>query len=230
MSNVDKALEMVSDGMTLGLGSGKASRNFVTALGARVRAGLRVQGVPTSDSTAELATQVGIPLVELGAHLPLDITFDGADEVTPGLDLLKGYGNALVREKIVAAASRKLVILVGPERVEEKLVTALGQRGKLPIEVVPFALPLVVARLAKLGYTAEQVQRPGGGGPFVSDNGNPILHAHVGPIADPAALERTLLDIPGVVGTGLFLGMADVVIIEHAGGVVKVLERRNISP
>ena len=223
MTNVEMALAMISDGMTLGLGSGSAASQFVKALGDRVRAGLKVRGVPTSHSTAELATSGGIPLVELNDALPLDITFDGADEVDPALDLIKGYGNALVREKIVAAASRKLVILIGPERVAEKLVNKLGGRGKLPVEVVPFALPLVAKRLADLGYPAQPVKKPTGE-LFLSDNGNPILHAAVGPISDPRGLEQSIHAIPGVVGTGLFLGMADVVLIEDAGR-VEVRER-----
>jgi ribose 5-phosphate isomerase A len=223
MTNVDKALEMVAGGMTLGLGSGAAAERFITTLGERVRGGLTVRGVPTSRGSADLATRVGVPLVELADALPLDITFDGADEVDPGLNLLKGYGNALVREKIVAAASRKLVILVGPQRVSEKVVDVLGRRGKLPVEVVPFALPLCAKRLADMGYPTDPV-RDSAGGLFVSDNGNHILHARVGPIVDPAALDRALLAIPGVVGTGLFLGMADAVLIED-NGKVEVRER-----
>lgn len=217
MTNVEAALALVSDGMTLGLGSGKASEKFIAALGDRVKGGLKVRGVPTSNGSAELARRVGIPLVELGDALPLDITFDGADEVAPDLGLLKGYGNALVREKIVAAASKRLVILVGPERVAEKVVPALGSRGKLPVEVVAFALPLVAARLAELGYPAEPL-RTAAGAVFLSDNGNPILHAKVGPIADPAALDRALHTVPGVVDTGLFLGMAERVLIQHEDG------------
>jgi ribose 5-phosphate isomerase A len=224
MTNVEAALALVTDGMTLGLGSGKASEKFITALGERVKAGLKVRGVPTSRGSAELATRVGVPLVELADALPLDITFDGADEVDPALNLLKGYGNALIREKVVAAASRKLVILVGPQRVGEKVVDVLGRRGKLPVEVVPFALPLCATRLAEMGYPADPV-RDAAGGLFVSDNGNHILHARVGPIADPAALDRALLAIPGVVGTGLFLGMTDVVLIED-NGQVEVRERK----
>ncbi len=217
MTNVEAALALVSDGMTLGLGSGKASEKFIAALGDRVKAGLKVRGVPTSRGSAELATRVGVPLVELADSLPLDITFDGADEVDPQLNLLKGYGNALVREKIVAAASKRLVILVGPERAAEKIVSAVGSRGKLPVEVVAFALPLVAHELAELGYPAEPL-RTADGTVFLSDNGNPILHANVGPLADPAALDRTLHAIPGVVDTGLFLGMAERVIIQHEDG------------
>lgn len=217
MTNVEAALALVTDGMTLGLGSGKASEKFITALGDRVRAGLKVRGVPTSRGSAELATRVGVPLVELGDALPLDITFDGADEVDPHTNLLKGYGNALVREKIVGAASNRLVILVGPERAAEKIVPALGSRGKLPVEVVGFALPHVAHVLAGMGYPADPL-RTADGALFLSDNGNPILHAKVGPIADAAALDRALHAIPGVVDTGLFLGMADRVLIQHEDG------------
>jgi ribose 5-phosphate isomerase A len=224
MTNVEAALALVTDGMTLGLGSGKASEKFIAALGERVKAGLKARGVPTSRGSAELATRVGVPLVELADALPLDITFDGADEVDPHLNLLKGYGNALVREKIVAAASKRLVILVGPERAAEKIVPALGSRGKLPVEVVPFALPLVADRLARLGYPAEPLRGPDGG-LFLSDNGNPILHAKVGPIPDPAELDRTLHAIPGVVDTGLFLGMAERVIVQHEDGRLDVRTR-----
>lgn len=224
MTNVEAALALVADGMTLGLGSGKASEKFITALGDRVRAGLRVRGVPTSRGSAELATRVGVPLVELADGLPIDITFDGADEVDPQLNLLKGYGNALLREKVVAAASGRLVILVGPERAAQKLVPALGSRGKLPVEVVAFARPLVADRLAKLGYPAEPL-RTADGAVFQSDNGNPILHAKVGPLADPAGLDRALHAIPGVVGTGLFLGMAERVIVQHEDGRVETRTR-----
>jgi len=228
VTNVEAALDMVTDGMTLGLGSGTAAARFVAALGERVRGGLKVRGVPTSRGTAALAAAAGIPLVELAAALPLDLAFDGADEVDPALNLLKGFGNALVREKVVAAAARRLVILIGPEKVAEKLVAVLGARGKLPVEVVPFALPLVVRRLAELGFAADPVRTPAGD-PFVSDNGNPILHARVGPIADPAALDAALRAIPGVVGTGLFLGMAAVVLIENNGRVEVRTPAKSIS-
>lgn len=224
MTNVGKALERVTDGMTLGLGSGRAAERFVTELGDRVRAGLKVRGVPTSKSTAALATRVGIPLVELADAIPIDVTFDGADEVDPSLNLIKGYGNALVREKVVAAASKALVILIGPEHVSEKRVGQLGQRGKLPVEVIPFALPLCLKRIADLGLRAEPLRDPSGG-LFLSDNGNHLVHVAVGPIADPASLDRDLKSIPGVIETGLFLGMASVVLIED-GGQVEVRERK----
>jgi ribose 5-phosphate isomerase A len=217
MTNVDAALALVADGMTVGLGSGSASERFLRALGDRVRSGLRVRGVPTSDAIAALAAQVGVPLVGLADALPLDLTVDGADEVDPHLNLIKGYGRALVREKIVAAASKRLVILIGPGKVAEKRVNVLGRRGKLPVEVVPFAVPLVRRELDRLGIPGDVLTDAGK--PVVSDNGNHILHARVGPIADPAGLDAKLCSIPGVVGTGLFVGMADVVLAEDCGRV-----------
>jgi ribose 5-phosphate isomerase A len=207
MTIYERALDFVADGAVVGLGSGRASTEFIKLVGARVRAGLHVRGVPTSQMSAELAQSLGIPLVSLEEGMPLAVTVDGADEVDPHLNLIKGYGRALVREKIVAAASRLLVILVGPG----KTVPALGTRGKLPVEVVPFALPLCRARLTELGLrpVAYEVDDK----PFVSDNGNTILDCGVDPINDPAGLEARIRAIPGVVGTGLFLGMADVVLV-----------------
>jgi ribose 5-phosphate isomerase A len=224
MTNVDKALEFIKDDSVVGLGSGHASERFIDALGDRVRAGLRVHGVPTSEASASLAKQVGIPLVSLEEAMPLDVTVDGADEVDPELNLIKGYGHALVREKIVAAASRKLVILVGPEHVTEKVVERLGERGKLAVEVVPFGLPLCRARLEQLGYPAEALRERGR--LLVTDNGNHILECRVPTIPDPLALEQQIRAIPGVVGTGLFLGMAHVVLIQN-GSELEIREREN---
>ncbi|HEY2911117.1 MAG TPA: ribose-5-phosphate isomerase RpiA [Gemmataceae bacterium] len=218
MTNVEAALAMVANGMTVGLGSGHAAERFIAALGQRARAGLTIRGVPTSKASAALAVQAGIPLVELADALPIDMTCDGADEVDPDLNLLKGFGHALVREKIVAAASKMLVILIGPEKVSEKLVDRLGQRGQLPVEVVPFALPLCLRRFAELGFDSE-VLHDSGGAPFITDNGNRIVHLKVRPIADAKELEGKLRDIPGVVGTGLFLNLADCVLIENNGSV-----------
>jgi ribose 5-phosphate isomerase A len=180
------------------------------ALGEHVHAGLKIRGVPTSQASADLATLLGIPLVTLAEVAELDIALDGADEVDPELRLIKGYGGALVREKIVAASAKRFVVLVGPE----KLVPLLGRRGKLPIEVVPFGVDLVKRRLERLGCPAQV--RGGHLGPFVTDNGNWILDTVTGDIKDPAALEQQLLLIPGVVGTGLFLGMASVVLVQHS--------------
>jgi ribose 5-phosphate isomerase A len=203
------ALEFVKDGQTLGLGTGRAAAAFVRALGARVAEGLSVRGVPTSIATAELAAELAIPLVTLEEAERLDVTFDGADEVDPRLDVIKGYGGALVREKIVAASSEQLVILIGAE----KLVDQLGARGKLPVEVIPFALPLARRALAELGCEPI-LRRADGGAPYETDNGNAILDCAIGPIADPADLDARIGAIPGVLGTGLFVQMADAVIVQ----------------
>jgi ribose 5-phosphate isomerase A len=203
----ERALGLVRAGDVVGLGSGHASTEFITELGARVSAGLNVRGVATSRVSEDLARSVGIPIVSLAEGLPLALTVDGADEVDPSLNLIKGYGRALVREKIVAAASRKLVILVGPG----KEVQVLGSRGKLPIEVVPFAVPLCVERLKKLG--CNPILYEGNNAPFVTDNGNYILDCPIAPILHPEQFEEHLRAIPGVVGTGLFLGMADTVLV-----------------
>lgn len=218
MTVAERALEFVADGMIVGLGSGRAAMAFVRALAERVRAGLRVRGVPTSQPTAHLAAEVGVPLASLDEIERIDVTFDGADEVDPHLDLIKGYGGALVREKIVAAASKRLIILVG----SEKLVATLGARGILPVEVVPFGRAACRRRLAALGYPSEP--RLADGQVFVTDNGNDILDCRVSALARPAEIDRDFLAIPGVVGTGLFVGMADVVLVQD-GDRVDVRER-----
>jgi ribose 5-phosphate isomerase A len=204
----ERALELVPDGACIGLGSGRAAWAFVGLLGERVRSGrLSVRGVACSEETAQVADHHGVPAVGLDEGGELAITVDGADEVDPHLNLIKGYGRALVREKIVAASSRHLVILIG----EEKLVPRLGARGRLPVEVVPFAVPLCVRRLTELGLRPllwEENGRPG-----VTDNGNHILDCETGPIPDAARLDEGVRAIPGVVGTGLFLGMADTVLV-----------------
>jgi ribose 5-phosphate isomerase A len=204
-----EALTEVKPGHVVGLGTGQAATAFIHALGNAVKAGLAVTGVPTSEASASLARTLGIPLVT--EPLALDVAVDGADEVDPRLDLIKGYGGALVREKIVAAAARRFIVLVGGE----KLVPALGSRGRLPVEVVPFAVPFGHRRLGELGYTA--AVRDKGGAPFVTDNGNLILDCAVASISDPASLDATLRAIPGVVGTGLFVRMAHAVLVWDGG-------------
>jgi ribose 5-phosphate isomerase A len=216
------ALEWVQDGMKLGLGTGRAASAFVEALGARVADGLRVTGVPTSDATADLARRLGIPLARLEDVGSLDITFDGADEVDDRLDLIKGYGAAMVREKVVAASSNQLVILIGPE----KLVSQIGERGRLPIEVLPFGEALVRSELAKLGLEAD-LRVDDRSKTVVTDNGNWILDAKLDPPLDARALESAIVALPGVLGTGFFLGMADAVLV-GSGADVEV--RRAPSP
>ncbi len=221
MTIIERALELVPNDSRIGLGSGRAAQAFVKALGERIRnKRLRVHGVPTSEETARLARQEGIPLLTLAEAGTLDLTVDGADEVDPNLDLIKGYGRALVREKIVAASSRGLVILVG----EEKLVPQLGTRGKLPVEVTPFALPLCERRLSELGCRPIPYRQ--GNDLFVTDNGNHILDCQIDPIADAPKLELDIRAIPGVVGTGLFLRMAETVLVGTLDSFRLIEERR----
>jgi ribose 5-phosphate isomerase A len=210
-----RALDFVPDGARIGLGTGRAATAFVHALAARVGQGLRVRGVPTSEATGRLARELGIPLDTLEAPEPLEVTVDGADEVERGtLQLVKGWGGSLVRERIVAAASRRQVILV----TAEKIVDRLGARGKLPVEVLPFAAAFCRRRIEQLGLRPA-VRQAEDGQPFVSDNGNWILDCGVGPLSDPAGLHRDLRAIPGVIDTGLFLGTASLVLVALGGTV-----------
>jgi ribose 5-phosphate isomerase A len=214
-----RALDMVPGGSRVGLGSGRAAEAFVRALAVRVRAGCGIRGVPTSEDSAALARSLGIPLDTLDDPNPLEITVDGADEVERGtLNLIKGWGGALVRERIVAVAAKRQVILV----TAEKMVDRLGSRGRLPVEVLPFAAPFVTRRIAAMGLNPTVRQHDGK--PFVSDNGNWILDVGLSPPDDAAALDRALRAIPGVIDTGFFLGTASAVLLAE-GGVVKVLQR-----
>jgi len=183
-----------------------------------VRDGLRIRGVPTSEETERLAREVGIDLVGLEADI--ELTVDGADEVDGRLDLIKGHGGALVRERIVAAASRRQIILV----TADKLVETLGARGPLPVEVLPFAAPFCRRRLDDLGLkpTLRMLDER----PFVTDNFNVIFDCATGPIVDPPRLEQAIRAIPGVIDTGLFLGTAAMVIVAD-GRVVRELVRRS---
>lgn len=201
----------IRGGAHVGLGSGRAAEAFVRALAAEAKRGLLVRSVvPTSRGTATLAASLGLALAELSGEL-LDLTVDGADEVDPRLDLIKGYGGALTRERIVAAASRRQVILV----TQEKLVPRLGARGRLPIEIIPFARPLCERRLAALGCRPRL--REGSAGPFVTDNGHWIFDCGVGVVDDAAALDHDIRRIPGVVDTGFFLGTAERVLVAQEG-------------
>ena len=218
------ALELIDDGARVGLGSGRAAAAFVELLARRVRAGLRVTAVPASEATERLARGLGIPLIGLDEDVELDLTVDGADEVAPNLDLVKGWGGALVRERIVAGASRRQVIVVG----SEKLVAALGQRGRIPVEVIPFGRAPAERRLRALGLRPDV--RMSGAQPFVSDNGNLLLDCvPEAVLADgqaARALDAALRAIPGVVDTGFFLGTAERVLVGHPDGRVDVLGGR----
>ena len=209
------ALRFVKPGHTIGLGTGRAASAFIRALGA---SGIEVRGVPTSSPAEELARSVGIPIVTLAEAGKIDTDFDGADEVDARLNMIKGYGGALVREKIVASSSRRFVVLVG----YEKIVKRLGERGSLPVEVVPFGVPLVTAKIKAMGMKPRV--RENNGQQFITDNGNLIFDCAVKKIANPARLDRDLLAIPGVVGTGLFIAMADVVLVAEASGKIRPLK------
>jgi ribose 5-phosphate isomerase A len=211
------ALRFIKPGYTIGLGTGRAASAFIRALGA---SGISVRGVPTSKASEDLGRSAGIPIVALAEAGKIDIDFDGADEVDSRLNLIKGYGGALVREKIVAASSKKFVVLVG----EEKIVPKLGTRGSLPVEVVPFALPLATRKITALGLKPKV--RDVDGKPYITDNGNIILDCGLKPISNPAKLDRDLLAIPGVVGTGLFLGLATTVLVACADGSVRTMRPR----
>ena len=219
MSIAERALEFVNDGDVVGLGTGRAATAFVRALGAKVQAGLRVRGIPTSQVTTDLARELSIPFTTFDAVDTINVAVDGADEVDPDLHLIKGYGGALVREKIVAAAAQKFIVLVGTE----KLVSTLGERGRLPVGVVPFGVAPCCRHLRAL--SCDPTPRQTESGAFVSDNGNAIIDCAISTIANPAELEQKILSIPGVVGTGLFVGMADTVLIQD-GEAVQVRTRK----
>lgn len=216
-----RAAEYVADGQVVGLGTGSTVRYALEALGERVRDGLKIVGVPTSGSTVQLATELGIPLAELNEHPTLDIAIDGADEIDPALNLIKGLGNALVREKLVEAAARRLII-VGDE---SKLVPALGSKAPVPVAVVPFGWTSTRERLAALGARPVLRLAPDGG-PRVTDDGLYILDCWFGPIADPASLERSLKATLGVVSTGLFLDFPVTAIVARADRSVDVIGPR----
>jgi ribose 5-phosphate isomerase A len=213
------AAAAVEDGMVLGLGSGSTAALVLAALAARVANGLRVAGIPTSEATAALARKLGIPLTTFARHRRIDLTIDGADQVERGtLNLIKGLGGALLREKIVAAASTRLIVVVD----ESKLVDRLGDRTPLPVEIAAFGAEATLDRLAAIGLAPRL--RPTGAQPFVTDGGNYIADCAIAEISDAAGLEARLLAIVGVVDTGLFIGMASAVVVGRPAG-VEIIER-----
>jgi ribose 5-phosphate isomerase A len=211
----ESAVQLVSDGMIVGLGTGSTAAFAVEALASRHREGLRFLGIPTSERTGAQAKAAGIPLTSFAEHRQIDLTIDGADEVERGtLNLIKGLGGALLREKIVAAASRRLAIIVDGV----KLVDRLGTTAPVPVEVIPFGLEVTRTHLESIGAIARLRLAPGGI-PFVTDSGNRILDCNFGQIGDPARLEERIGRIVGVVESGLFIGRADPVFIADAAGV-----------
>jgi ribose 5-phosphate isomerase A len=221
----ERALDFVKAGMKLGLGTGSTAKLFVELLGERVRGGLDVIGVPTSETTRSDAIRCGIPLTTRDEIDRLDLTVDGADEIDPALDLIKGGGGALLREKIVAAASDQMIVIAD----DSKWVENLG-RFPLPIEVIPFGLAAtrraIAMAFADCGVSGQMVVRKGKDGHvFVTDGGHWIVDAHLGRIADAPLLARSLVCIPGVVEHGLFIGLASTAILAGTKG-IRVVERR----
>ena len=215
----EKAVEFVRDGMVLGLGTGSTVQFALDKIAQRVREGLRVQGVPTSLRTEVSSRELGIPLLSLEKVSEIDLTIDGADEVDPQFAMIKGGGGALLREKIVASITREEVIVVG----RDKLVEKLGAKFLLPVEVLPFGWKPAAAALEKLG-SAPYLRKTPEGETFVTDNGNYILDCRFGPIEDAAALEAEVDRIPGVLECGLFVGLADRLVIGDEDGAVEVRE------
>jgi len=218
----DKALELVRDGMLVGLGSGSTARFFTEGVGRLVARGMKVRGVPTSRATAELAAANGIPIVTelLG---PIDLSVDGADEVDPSLNLIKGRGGALFREKVIAAASRRFVVVVDASKAVPKLGV-----GVLPIEVLPFLWRSTAVRLASLGTSL--TVRGGEEAPYITDNGNLILDLRIeGGISDAPALAQAIRGTIGVVEHGLFIGLTDTCIVAGPDG-PEVLGKPSAGP
>jgi ribose 5-phosphate isomerase A len=219
-----EAMKQIEDGFTIGLGSGSTTAYAIEELGNRIRKErLRVLGVPTSYQSFMLAIKQGVPTTTLEEHPSLDVAIDGADQIDSHLNLIKGMGGALAREKIVASASKKFIIIAD----ETKKVKLLGQNDQpIPIEALQFAAAFVISKIRQLGGTAILREGKGKVGPIVTDNGNIITDAHFGIIQNPDELERKLKALPGVVETGLFINMADVVYLGTRSNVEK-LERKH---
>ncbi|MEM1566397.1 MAG: ribose 5-phosphate isomerase A [Candidatus Bathyarchaeia archaeon] len=217
-----EAAKHVEDGFAIGLGSGSTVAYVAREIGRRIRTeNLHVKAVPTSYQSLTLAVQNGIPTTSLDENPTLDLAIDGADQIDENLNLIKGMGGALTREKIVAAASKTFIIIAD----WRKKAKTLGENGQpVPVEVLPFAAPLVIRKISALGGKPVLRESSGKVGPVITDNGNFIIDVNFGPIQSPAELEKTLKTIPGVVETGLFVGMADIVYLGRPDKVEK-LER-----
>jgi len=210
------SLRFIKDGQVLGLGTGSTAAHFIRLLGEQVKNGLKIVGIPTSERSHEQATSLGIPLTTLEECQVIDVTVDGADEVDPQLRLIKGGGGALLREKIVASATRQLVIVADAT----KRVPVLG-KFPLPVEVIKFARPLVAKRIAALGADVQTRLQPDGK-PYLTDENNHILDCRFGQIPDADTLARQLSEMPGVVEHGLFIGMASVVLVANGSEIVEL--------
>ena len=212
------SVKFVKDGNVVGLGTGSTAVFVVRALAEKVKAGMKIRGIPTSVSTEKLATSLGIQMITLADCQDIDVTIDGADEFDPGLRLTKGGGGALLREKIVASASKQMVVIAD----SSKQVAVLG-KFPLPVEVIKFARPLVQKKIAAMGAKVE-LRKTATGEPFITDEGNHILDCNFGQIPDPPALARAISDTPGVVEHGLFVNLASVVLMGK-GDQVKEIRR-----
>lgn len=212
----EKAVELIQDGMIVGLGTGSTAYFAIQKIGQRIQEGLNIKAVASSKASEDLAHQFGIPLIPFADVEVIDITIDGADEVDPKLNLIKGGGGALLREKILAGNSKRFIVIVD----ESKLVPALGP-FQLPVEIVPFAYELTVRKLQALG--AKLKIREANGAPYITDNGNLIADCDFGDITDPATLHQQLNTTPGVVDNGLFVNMTSQVIVGHADGTIEII-------
>ncbi|HEY3414717.1 MAG TPA: ribose-5-phosphate isomerase RpiA [Armatimonadota bacterium] len=212
-----RAAEFVSEGMVVGLGTGSTALHAIRALGERVAKGLSIRGIPTSEASRRLATELGIPLVGLGDVPYIDVTIDGADEVDPHYSLIKGGGGALLREKLVASSSREMIVVAD----ESKIVPCLGA-FPLPVAIVPFGCETTLKRLSI--HARGLALREAGGRPFVSDDGLYIVDMHTAPIHNPDGLHAALKGTLGVVETGLFIGLATKVVVGRSDGSAGVLE------
>jgi ribose 5-phosphate isomerase A len=206
----------VKDGQVVGLGTGSTAAYFIKLLGEEVKAGLRVRGIPTSIRSRELAVSLGIPVITLDDCQEIDVTVDGADEVDPQLRLIKGGGGALLREKIVASATRQMIVVADASKQVQKL-------GKfpLPVEVIRFAQALVAKRISALGAEVE-LRRDAAGNVYLTDENNHILDCRFGEIQDPDRLARELSEMPGVVEHGLFIGVASVALFARGSEIVEL--------
>ena len=218
------AVQHVKDDFVVGLGSGSTAAYAIEALGDRIRRDkLRVLGVPTSYQAFLLAVRHGIPMTTLEEHSVLDVDIDGADQIDPKLNLIKGMGAALAREKIVASVSKQTVIIAD----ESKKVKALGENGQaVPVEILPFAITVVKRRIEVVGGKAVLREGKSKVGPVITDNGNVVVDANFGVIAEPAKLEIKLKMIPGVVETGLFVGLANIAYVGTASAVETIESKR----
>jgi ribose 5-phosphate isomerase A len=216
-----EAVKHVKSGFVLGLGTGSTAAYAIKEMGRRIgKEKLQVMGVSTSNQASTLASECGIPLTTLEEHPILNLDIDGADQIDKDLNLIKGMGGALTREKIVASASKKLIIVAD----ETKLTNILGKNQLLPVEVLPFATTVVSSRIKTIGGKPYLRQNKGGSETYLTDNGNFILDVDFGTIGDPFSLEQRLKAVPGVIETGLFLGMASLIYVGTESG-VKALQK-----